>query len=100
MKLITAIVRTTRLDDVVHSLQRKGIHGMTISEIKGLGDEIPLSGAYTIHDRIELIVPDDQEEAAVDVLRDHGCIGMRGDGIIAVQHLDYAVKIRTGEKLT
>jgi nitrogen regulatory protein P-II 1 len=99
MKLITAVVRTTRLDDVVHALQRKGIRGMTISEIKGLGDEIPISSPYTIHDRIEIIVPDDLADRAVAVLLENGRVGMQGDGILAVQTLDYAVRIRTGSKM-
>jgi nitrogen regulatory protein P-II 1 len=100
VKLITAFIRTTKLIDVVAALEREGIKGMTISEIKGLGDEVRLSSPYTIHDRIDVIVPDDAAERTVAVLVGNGRIGMAGDGIAAVQPLDYAVKIRNGEKLT
>ena len=99
MKLITAIVRTTRLESVVQALEQVGIKGMTISEIKGLGEEVRLYNPYTIHDKVEIIVPDGVAEKAVTVLLENSRIGMPGDGIITVQALDYAVKIRTEEKL-
>ena len=99
MKLITAIVRTTRLEAVVQTLEQAGIKGMTISEIKGLGEEVRLYNPYTIHDKVEIIVPDDAAEKAVAVLLENSRIGIPGDGIIAVQTLDYAMKIRTAEKL-
>jgi nitrogen regulatory protein PII len=55
MKLITGIVRTTSLERVVQSLERIGIKGMTISQIKGLGEELRLNNPYSIHDKIEII---------------------------------------------
>lgn len=99
MKLITAIVRTTNLEAVVQALEQAGIKGMTISEIKGLGEEVRLRNPYTIHDKIEIVAPDDAADKAVTVLLENSRIGMPGDGIITVQSLDYAVKIRTKEKL-
>jgi nitrogen regulatory protein PII len=99
MKLITAIVRTTRLEDVVRAFAQVGIKGMTISKIKGLGEEVRLYNPYTIHDKIEIIVPDDAAGKVVAVLLEHSRVGMPGDGVITVQTLDYAVKIRTEEKL-
>lgn len=99
MKLITTIVRTTKLKAVVHALEELGIRGMTISEIRGLGEEITLSSPYLIHDKIEIIVPDDKAEKAVASLVANGRTGISGDGLVAVQPLDYAVKIRTKEVL-
>lgn len=100
MKLVTAIVRTTRLEAVVQALEEVGIKGMTISEIKGLGEEVRLNTPYTIHDKIEIIVADNRVDTAVTVLLLNSRNGMPGDGVITVQTLDCAVKIRTEERMT
>jgi nitrogen regulatory protein PII len=92
VKMITAIVRTTALEHIAKSL--------TISEIKGTGEEVPLFKHYTIHDKIEIIVPDDEaDEAARTILEESGT-GLAVDGIIAAAPLDYALKIRTRERMT
>lgn len=99
MKLITAIVRTTGIERVVKSLELIGIKSMTISEIKGLGEEVRLNNPYSIHDKIEIIVSDDNVDVIVKTLFENTRTGFAGDGVIAVTPLDYAVKIRTEEKL-
>ncbi len=100
MKMITAIVRTTALEHIVKKLEHMGIRSLTISEIRGTGEEVPLFKHYTIHDKIEIIVPDNKaDEAARAILEDAGT-GLAGDGIIAVAPLDYALKIRTQERMT
>jgi nitrogen regulatory protein PII len=100
MKMITAIVRTTALEHILKKLEHMGIKRLTISEIKGTGDEVPLFRHYTIHDKIEIIVSDDKaDEAARAILEDAGT-GLAGDGIIAVTPLDYVLKIRTRERMT
>ncbi len=99
MKLIIGIVRTTSLERVVHALEQIGVKGMTISEIKGLGEEIRLHNPYSIHDKIEIIVSDEKADPVVKTIVDHAGTGLAGDGIVSVASLDYAIKIRTEEKL-
>lgn len=99
MKLITAIVRTTSLERVVQSLGDVGIKSMTISEIKGLGEEVRLNNPYLIHDKIEIIVSEEKADAVVKTVLDNTRTGLVGDGVITVASLDYSVKIRTKERL-
>ena len=99
MKMITAIVRTTALDNMVKSLEDMRIGEMTISEIKGIGEETPLFGPYTIHSKIDLIVPDDNVDQIAEVILQHAHTGLAGDGFIAVHPVDYMIKIRSKEKV-
>jgi nitrogen regulatory protein P-II 1 len=99
MKLVTAMVRMTSLDRIVQSLENIGVKSITITEIKGLGEEVRLSSPYSIHDKIELIMSDEQVDAVVKTILEHTRTGTAGDGIISVAPLDYAVKIRTKEQL-
>lgn len=99
MKMVTAIVRTISLEHVVKSLEHVGIKGITISEIKGLGEEVRLNNPYSIHDRIEIIVGDEKADMVVKTIIDNSRTGLAGDGVVTVANLDYAVKIRTEENL-
>ncbi len=99
MKLVTGIVRTTSLERLVHALEQIGIKGMTISEIKGLGEELRLNNPYSIHDKIEIIVSDEKADRVVKTIFDYARTGLAGDGVVFITSLDYAVKIRTEEKL-
>jgi len=100
MKMITAIVRTTSLDNIVKSLEDIGVKEITISEIKEIGDETPLSHHYTVHSRIDFIIPDEKVVKITDVILEHTHTGLEGDGLIAVLPVDYMIKIRTKEKLS
>jgi nitrogen regulatory protein P-II 1 len=100
MKTVVAIVRTESLDDIVSSLEDIGIRGMTITEIKGIGEGVSLYKPYTIHNRVELIVPDNKVDEVTRVIVRHGHTGTAGDGLIVVYPVDYMIKIRTGEKKT
>jgi nitrogen regulatory protein P-II 1 len=100
VKMITAIVRTTAIEHIVKKLERMGIWSLTISEIKGTGEEVPLFKHYTIHDKIEIMVPDNKADEAVRAINEDARTGLAGDGIIAVAPLDYALKIRTQERIT
>jgi nitrogen regulatory protein P-II 1 len=100
MKTITAVVRTDSLEEIVKSLEDKGIRGMTITEIKGVGEEVRLYKPYTIHNRIEIIVPDEKVDEVTGVIVQHGKTGFAGDGLIGVYPMDYVIRIRTGEKKT
>lgn len=99
MKIVTAIVRTTALEGIVKSLEDAGIKGMTISEIKGVGEQVQLFRPYTIHNRLEVIVPDEKVDGVVTIILEHGHTGLAGDGLIAVHPVDYMIKIRTKEKI-
>jgi nitrogen regulatory protein P-II 1 len=99
MKMITAIVRTTSLQHVVQQLEKIGIRGLTISEIKGIGEEVRLNNPYSIHDKIEIIVPDEKIDEVVQLIFDEVGTGLVGDGLVAVSPTDYAVRIRTRERM-
>ncbi|NCO84037.1 MAG: transcriptional regulator [Nitrospirae bacterium CG_4_10_14_3_um_filter_44_29] len=99
MKMVTAIVRTTSLESIVKSLGNIGIKGMTITEVKGIGDQVQLFKPYTIHNRIDIIVPDDRVEEVSGTILEHAHTGLAGDGLIAVYPVDAMMKIRTMERL-
>jgi nitrogen regulatory protein P-II 1 len=99
MKAVTAIVRTTSLERVVHALEHSGIKRLTISEIKGTGEEVRLRSSYTIHDKVEIFVPDERVDAVVRLILENSGTGLAGDGVITIAPLDYAVKIRTEERI-
>ncbi len=82
MKTITAIVRTGSVEEIVKALEDKGIRGMTITEIKGTGREVRLYKPYTIHSRIEMIVPDEKVDEITGVIVRYGKTGFAGDGLI------------------
>lgn len=100
MKTVTAVIRTESLEAIVKSLGERGVRGMTIAEIKGLGREVQLYQPYSVHNRIEIIVPDEKVEEVTAVILQHGKTGFAGDGLIGVYPMDYMIKIRTGEKKT
>jgi nitrogen regulatory protein PII len=95
----TAIMRTIAFEHIVKKLEHMSIRSLTISEIKGTGEEVPLFKRYTIHDKIEIMVPDNKaNDEARAILEDAGT-GLAGDGIIDVFTLDCALKIRTMERM-
>ena len=106
MKLVTAIIKPHKLDDVRQALTGAGIEGMTVSEVKGFGrqkghTEIYRGAEYTVDFvpkvKIELVVNDDMAERAVDTIRESAQSGQIGDGKIFVGDISQAVRIRTGE---
>lgn len=106
MKLIIAVVKPSRLDDVRDALTTLGVEGMTVSEVKGYGrqkghKEIYRGSEYTVHFvpkvKIEVVVNDDLAERAVQSIQDAARTNQIGDGKIFVLSVDEAVRIRTGE---
>ena len=106
MKLITAIIKPFKLDDVREKLQAAHIDGMTVSEAKGYGrqkghTEIYRGAEYVVSFlpklRIEIVVRDDMVEAAIEALRSATNTGQIGDGKIFVSPIERALRIRTGE---
>jgi nitrogen regulatory protein P-II 1 len=99
MKTVVAIVRTSCVEGIVKSLEDAGIKSVTISQIKGIGEQVEVFKPYTIHSKIEMIVPDEKAEEVTDVIMECAHTGLAGDGIIAVYPMDYMIKIRTRERL-
>jgi nitrogen regulatory protein P-II 2 len=106
MKLVIAIIKPFKLDDVRDALNLLGVHGMTVSEVKGYGrqkghTEIYRGAEYTVNFlpkiRIETVVADDQADRAVEAITSAAKTGQIGDGKIFVTSIEHAVRIRTGE---
>ncbi|MDI1344268.1 MAG: P-II family nitrogen regulator [Pseudolabrys sp.] len=106
MKLVIAVIKPFKLDEVREALTRIGIHGMTVTEVKGYGRqkghmEIYRGAEYAVNFlpkvRIELGVASEQVDQVMDVLAAAARTGQIGDGKIFVTPMEQAVRIRTGE---
>ena len=107
MKNIEAVIKHFKLDDVKKALTDAGIHGMTVTEVKGFGRqkghvEFYRGTKYEVNFlpkiKIEVAVPDEKLEEAVNIVMESARTGEIGDGKIFVYNLQDAVRIRTGEK--
>ena len=106
MKLVTAIVKPFRLDDVRNALGEVGIQGMTVSEVKGFGrqrghTELYRGAEYVVDflpkAKVEVAVSDDMVERVVEAIIEAAKTGKVGDGKIFVTELGQVWRIRTGE---
>jgi nitrogen regulatory protein P-II 2 len=106
MKMIVAVIKPFKLDEVRDALTRIGIHGMTVAEVKGYGRqkghmEIYRGAEYAINFlpkvRIEVAVASEQLDQVMEALVAAARTGQIGDGKIFVTPLEHAVRIRTGE---
>lgn len=106
MKLITAIIKPFKLDDVHEALIELGILGITLSEVRGFGrqkghTELYRGAEYVVDFlpkiKIELAVPDDMVEAVIDAVCKSAHTGKIGDGKIFVTALEQVIRVRTGE---
>jgi nitrogen regulatory protein P-II 2 len=106
MKLIIAIIKPFKLDEVRDALLGIGIHGMTVSEVKGYGrqkghTEIYRGAEYAVNFlpkvRVEVAVPSEQADRVVEAIAASAKTGQIGDGKIFVAPIDHAIRIRTGE---
>ena len=106
MKLITAVIKPFKLDEVREALTSAGVEGMTVSEVKGFGrqkgqTEIYRGAEYTTNMvpkvKIEVVVPDAIAARVVETIQQTAHTGSIGDGKIFVQDVSSAVRIRTGE---
>ncbi len=109
MKLITAIIKPFKLDDIRNAISEIGVPGMTVSEVRGFGrqrghTEIYRGAEYAIEfvpkTRIEIAVPDPLADQVIDAIMQAGRTGKVGDGKIFVSELTQVVRIRTGERDT
>ncbi|WBU57309.1 P-II family nitrogen regulator [Paracoccus sediminicola] len=106
MKKIEAIIKPFKLDDVKEALQEVGVQGLTVTEVKGFGrqkghTELYRGAEYVVDFlpkiKIEMILPDDQIDAAVEAIVSAARTEKIGDGKIFVSPVDQAIRIRTGE---
>jgi len=107
MKKIEAIIKPFELEEVKDALGQIGIEGMTISEVKGFGrqkghTEIYRGSEYTVDFlpkiKIELVIPDEKLDGAVEAIVRTAKTGKIGDGKVFVSMIDEAVRIRTEER--
>ena len=106
MKLITAVVKPFKLDDVRQALADLGVQGITVSEVKGFGRQKGHTelyrGAEYIVDflpkmKLEIAVDDDQVDSVIESISKSAHTGKIGDGTIFVTSLEQVIRIRTGE---
>jgi nitrogen regulatory protein P-II 2 len=106
MKLVIAIIKPFKLEEVRDALVAVGVHGMTVTEVKGYGrqkghTEIYRGAEYAVNFlpkiRIEVAIPTERVAAVVDAITVSAKTGQIGDGKIFVTAIDQAVRIRTGE---
>jgi nitrogen regulatory protein PII len=109
VKLITAIVKPFKVDDVKDALKSAGVQGMTVSEVKGFGrqgghTETYRGSEYAIDFvpkvQIELVVDDSQVDSVVDTIRTAAATGKIGDGKIWITEVTRLIRLRTGEEGT
>ena len=106
MKLITAIIKPFRLDDVRNALSEVGVNGMTVTEVKGFGrqrghTELYRGAEYVVDflpkSKIEIAVSDDMAEQAIEAIVAAARTGKVGDGKIFMTNIEQTIRIRTGD---
>ena len=106
MKLITAIIKPFKLDDVREALSEVGVSGVTVTEVKGFGrqkghTELYRGAEYVVDFlpkvKLEVAISDDLVQAAVEAISQTANTGKIGDGKVFVSELEQVVRIRTGE---
>lgn len=107
MKMVEAIVKPFKLDEVKEALTKAGIQGMTVEEVKGFGrqkghTELYRGAEYSVDFlpkvKIQILVNDDQAAQVVGLITDAAKTGKIGDGKIFVSNVEEVIRIRTGEK--
>ena len=106
MKLVTAIIKPFKLDDVRESLSEIGVQGITVTEVKGFGrqkghTELYRGAEYVVDFlpkvKIDVAIADDQLDRVIEAISKAANTGKIGDGKIFVVSLEQAIRIRTGE---
>ena len=106
MKIITAIIKPFKLDDVRQALGEIGVQGLTVAEVKGFGrqkghTELYRGAEYVVDFlpkvKLEVAIDDDLVDQAIDAITNSANTGKIGDGKIFVTNLEQVVRIRTGE---
>ena len=106
MKLVTAIIKPFKMDDVRAALSEIGVQGITVTEVKGFGrqkghTELYRGAEYVVDFlpkvKLEIAIADDQVDATIDAIIKSANTGKIGDGKIFVAPLEQVIRIRTGE---
>jgi len=106
MKLLIAVIKPYKLDDVRDALSEVGVQGLTVTEVKGFGrqkghTELYRGAEYVVDflpkTKLEIALDDEQVDTAIEAITKAAGTGKIGDGKIFVQDLEQAVRIRTGE---
>ena len=106
MKRITAIIKPFKLDEVREALAEVGVSGLTVTEVKGFGrqkghTELYRGAEYVVDFlpkvKVEVVLPDESAEQAIDAITKAARTGRIGDGKIFVEHVEQVIRIRTGE---
>ncbi|MEX1176902.1 MAG: P-II family nitrogen regulator [Nitriliruptor sp.] len=109
MKLVTALVKPHKLDEVKDALQELGVQGLTVSEVRGYGrqrghTEVYRGAEYTVEFvpkvKLEILAGDGQVTDVIDAIVKHARTGQVGDGKVFVTAVERIVRIRTGEEDT
>lgn len=107
MKLITAIIKPFKLDEVKNALETYGIYGLTVSEANGYGrqrghTEVYRGAEYTVDMvpkvRVEVLIDDDDADSVVDVIIKSAQTGRIGDGKVWITPVEAVARVRTGER--
>ena len=107
MKMVEAIIKPFKLDEVKEALAKLGTQGMTVEEVKGFGrqkghTELYRGAEYSVDFlpkiKIEILVSDDMAAKVVEIITDSARTGKIGDGKIYVTNVDEVIRIRTGER--
>jgi nitrogen regulatory protein P-II 1 len=107
MRLVTAVIKPFKFDDVKQALESFGVHGITVSEANGYGrqkghTEVYRGAEYTVDlvpkIRLEVLVEDDDADDVVDVIVKSAQTGKIGDGKVWSVPVDQVVRVRTGER--
>ena len=107
MRLVTAVIKPFKLDEVKEALETFGVHGLTVSEVIGYGrqkghTEVYRGAEYTVDFvpkvRLEIVVADDDAADVVDVIVKAAVTGQIGDGKVWTTPVDEIVRVRTGER--
>jgi nitrogen regulatory protein P-II 1 len=107
MKMVEAIVKPFKLDEVKEALTKAGVQGMTVEEVKGFGrqkghTELYRGAEYSVDFlpkvKIQVLVPDEKAAEVVQLITDAAKTGKIGDGKIFVTNVEEVIRIRTGEK--
>lgn len=107
MKLITAVIKPFKLEDVRQALSEVGVSGITATEVKGFGrqkghTELYRGAEYVVDFlpkvKLEIALADDRVDAAIEAISNSANTGKIGDGKIFVSALEQVIRIRTGEK--
>jgi nitrogen regulatory protein PII len=107
MKLIVAVIKPFKLEEVRQALTQIGVQGLMVSEVKGYGrqsghTEIYRGAEYVVNFvpkiKIEMVVPDDRVDAIIDTISSTARTGKIGDGKIFVAPVEQAVRVRTDER--